>query len=204
MLPLQEEEGVEITGVATDGDQAITLARKVRPDVILMDLNMPYLSGLAAMERIMPQERAPAVLVLTGLADAQSAMDAFAAGAKGYLRKDMITDELLLNGIFTVACGGVFVDATTFDLMRNSLPAGSSRVAEDTQRLPQLTAEERALLRYVALGYDNVQIAQQLQIAPKTVSNRLSQLYLRLQVTNRVQAANFALRSGLVDLRETG
>ena len=102
MLPLQEDARIEIAGMATDGDQAITLARSLRPDVILMDLNMPYISGLAAMERITPQEEAPAVLVLTGLADARTVMDAFAEGGKGFLRKDMITDEMLFNGIFTV------------------------------------------------------------------------------------------------------
>ena len=67
----------------------------------------------------------------------------------------------------------------------------------------QLTPDENILLRYVALGYDNTQISQQLQITAKTVSNRLSQLYLTLQVSNRVQAANFALRHGLIDLKET-
>ena len=203
MLPLEAEAGIEIMGTATSGDQAITLSRSLRPDVILMDLNMPYLSGLAAIERIAPQERAPAILVLTGVDDAQSVLNAFAAGAQGYLRKDQITDELLLSAIFTVASGGVFLDARTFAQLRSSFPASQPRVAEEYRQRVQLNPEEQGLLRCVALGYDNEQIGQQLQITPKTVSNRLGQLYLRLQVSNRVQAANFALRNGLVKLSDT-
>jgi DNA-binding NarL/FixJ family response regulator len=201
LLPLEIEESIEIVGTATSGDQAISLARSLRPDVILMDLNMPYLSGLTATERIAPQDDAPAILVLTGVDDAQSVRDAFAAGARGYLRKDMISDELLLSAIFTVASGGFFVDPKTFGLLKIAL------LNSATRPLPvpavEISAEERMLLRLVALGYENDQIADHLSITPKTVSNRLSQLYLRLQVSNRVQAATFALRAGLATLRET-
>lgn len=114
MLPLERDPRIEIVGTATSGDQAITLARSLGPDVVLMDLNMPYLSGLAATERITPQAHAPAILVLTGADDADSILRAFAAGASGYLRKDMISDEMLIGAILTVACGGVFLDARSF------------------------------------------------------------------------------------------
>ncbi len=201
--PLEAEPAIEVVGTATSGDQAISLSHRLRPDVILMDLNMPYLSGLAAIERIAPEARAPAILVLTGAADARSVLDAFAAGAQGYLRKDQISDELLVSAIFTVASGGVFVDAITFAQLRSSFLAGPARQVEEYQQRVQLDPDDRALLRLVALGYENEAIGQALQITPKTVSNRLSQLYLRLQVANRVQAATFALRSGLVELKET-
>ena len=204
LFPLETEPAIEVVGTATSGDQAIPLCRSLHPDVVLMDLNMPYLSGLTAIERIAPQERAPAILVLTGADDAESVRRAFAAGAQGYLRKDMITDELLISAIFTVASGGVFVDPKTFALLKIGFLHDSPRLADEQQRLVELPPEERALLRYVALGYENEQIGQELQVAPKTISNRLSQLYLRLGVSNRVQAATFALRCGLVTLRETG
>lgn len=200
LFPLETEPTIEVVGTATSGDQAIPLCRSLRPDVVLMDLNMPYLSGLAAIERIAPQERAPAILVLTGADDGESVRRAFAAGAHGYLRKDMITDELLISAIFTVASGGVFVDPKTFALLKIGLLNHQPRFAEDQQRLAQLLPEDRTLLCFVALGYENEQIGQELQVTPKTISNRLSQLYLRLGISNRVQAATFALRSGLVTL----
>lgn len=203
LFPLQLEERIEIVGTATSGDQAITLCRSLRPDVVLMDLNMPYLSGLAAIERITPTDRAPAILVLTGATDADSVITSFTAGGRGFLRKDMITDEMLVSAIFTVASGGVFVDPKTFDLLKAGFSARRPRAVDERTRLAQLTPDENILLRYVALGFDNEQISQKLQISAKTVSNRLSQLYLRLEVSNRVQAANFALRNGIVDLSET-
>lgn len=104
----------EILGTATSGEQAVQLCRSLRPDVVLIDLNLPRLSGLDATREITPQAHAPAVLVLTGTTDARSVVDAFAAGAQGYLRKDMLTDELLINAILTVASGGVFLDARSF------------------------------------------------------------------------------------------
>ena len=203
MLPLQMVERIEIVGTATSGDQAIGLVRSARPDVVLMDLNMPYLSGLAAMERITPQEHAPAILVLTGVDDGDSVLRAFAAGAAGYLRKDMITDEMLVGAIFTVASGGIFLDPKTFALLRAVLPASHPRLVEERQRLSQLSPDGSALLRYVALGYDNDQIGLKLNVASKTISNRLSQIYLQLHIGNRVQASNFALRNGLVDINDT-
>ena len=131
MLPLEAEAGIEVVGTAASGDQAITLSHSLRPDVILMDLNMPYLSGLAAMERITSQEHVPAILVLTGVDDAQSVLNAFAAGAQGYLRKDQITDELLLSAIFAVASGGVFLDACTFAQFRSSFLASRPRLQQN-------------------------------------------------------------------------
>lgn len=205
MPPLEMEAGFEILGTANSGEQAITLCHSLRPDVVLMDLNMPDLSGLAAMQRLGPRQGGLAILVLTGMDDPQSVQDAFTAGARGYLRKDMITDDLLVSAILTVASGGIFLDAHTFALLRHSLLASQPRRGDDhLLRRAQLTPDESALLRCVGLGYDNEQIGEQLQITPKTVSNRLSQIYTRLDIENRVQAATFALRSGLVDLNETG
>ncbi len=116
MPPLEAEPGFQILGSATSGEQAIALCASLRPDVVLMDLNMPDLSGLTAMRRLNTRQGTPAILVLTGADDPQSITDAFAAGAQGYLRKDRITDELLVSAIFTVASGGVFMDAQTFAL----------------------------------------------------------------------------------------
>lgn len=213
LFSLEDEPAIAVAGIATSGDEAVRLARALCPDVILMDLNMPYLSGVEAMERIIlagdgewmraRTRSAPAILVLTGVDDAESVLNAFAAGARGYLRKDMITDRLLVSAILTVASGGVFIDAHTFALLKSCLRADSPRLLHEHRRLRDLTPGDRTLLRWVALGYDNDQISHHLQVTRKTVSNRLSRLYLHLGVANRVQLANFALRTGFVDIEET-
>ena len=119
-LLLETEERIEIVGAVASGEQAIPLVHSLRPDVVLMDLNLPGLSGLATIEQIVPGTDAPAILVLTGADDLESLQRSFAAGAHGFLRKEMVAEELLISAIFTVACGGVFVDAKTFALLRNT------------------------------------------------------------------------------------
>lgn len=200
---LELEPTIQIVGTASSGDEAIAFCRAQSVDVVLMDLNMPYLSGLATIERIRPNQQALAILVLTGVDGMEAVQNAFAMGAQGFMRKDAITDELLISAIFTVANGGIFLDAITFAALRPVIIARNASQDKDLERNISLSSADLDLLRQIALGYDNNQIAQTLQITPKTVSNRLSQLYLTLKIQNRVQAANFALRTGLVDLKET-
>ncbi|RME57004.1 MAG: DNA-binding response regulator [Caldilineae bacterium] len=202
MPPLEEDERIEIVGVARSGDEALALARSLRPDVITMDLNMPYLSGLAAMERLEERGRLPGVLVLTGVDEPSTVWAAFAAGARGFLRKDQITDELLLSGIYTVASGGVFLDPQTFRTLQAGFPATPEKWDAETARVAGLSPEDQALLRYVALGLDNMEIAARLHLSPKTVSNRLSLIYRRLGVASRSQAILMALRAGLARLSD--
>lgn len=203
MPPLEEEPSIDIVGVAASGDEALALIPRLRPDVVTMDLNMPYLSGLAAMERLEARGNLPGVLVLTGTDDPDQVWSAFGVGARGFLRKDQITDELLLSGIFTVAAGGIFLDPPTFSLLRTSFPAHSLAVRTEMERLAQLAPEDLTILRLVALGYENVDIGQHLHLTAKTVSNRLTGIYNVLNIPNRVAAATFALRAGLLNLNET-
>ncbi len=204
MPPLEEEPAIQIVGVATSGHEALALAGALQPDVITMDLNMPYLSGLAAMERLEERDRMPGVLILTGLDDPAQVWNAFAAGARGFLRKDAITDELLLSAIFTVGSGGIFLDSSTFELLRASFPASAESAGQTRQSLVRLSSQDKAILRYVALGRENHEIGQLLDLNPKTISNRLSRIYALIGIPNRVAAATFALRAGLLDLYETG
>ncbi len=122
-LLLEMETRIEIVGAVASGEQAIGLVDSLRPDVVLMDLNLPGLSGLATIEQIGASANAPAILVLTGAEDVESVRRAFAAGAAGYLRKEMVGDELLISAIFTVARGGIFLDATTFALLQSAFSA---------------------------------------------------------------------------------
>lgn len=204
MPPLEEESAIHIVGVAASGDEALALAHSLQPDVITMDLNMPYLSGLAAMERLEERGAMPGVLVLTGLDEPAQVWDAFAVGTRGFLRKDQITDELLLSAIFTVGSGGIFLDPPTFDLIRTSFPASPAAASQEREHLALLGPDDIAILRCVALGHENHEIGQYLHFSPKTVSNRLTRIYTLLNVPNRVAAATFALRAGLLGLDETG
>lgn len=123
-LLLEMETLIEIVDAVASGEQAIGLVDSLRPDVVLMDLNLPDISGLKVIEKLAPHNHAPAILVLTGADDVESIRRAFAAGAAGYLRKDMVAEQLLLSAIHTVACGGIFVDATAFSLLKTTfLPA---------------------------------------------------------------------------------
>ena len=131
MLPLEADAGSRSCGPPPPASRRSPSATDLRPDVILMDMDMPYLSGLATMERITSQEHVQAILVLTGVDDAESVLDAFAAGTQGYLREDQITDELLISAIFAVASGGVFLDACTFAQFRGSFLASRPRLNQN-------------------------------------------------------------------------
>lgn len=118
LLPLDAAGTIEVVGSALSGEQAVSLCHDLCPDVVLLDLNMSPLSGLATLAQMITQDCPPAILVLTVRDDRESIVQAFGLGARGYLRKDVLTDELLLNAIFTVASGGVFIDATTFGTLK--------------------------------------------------------------------------------------
>ncbi|MCL4833674.1 MAG: response regulator transcription factor [Caldilineaceae bacterium] len=117
-LLLGTEERIEIVGAVASGAEAIRLVSALRPDVVLMDLNLPDTPGLVVIGEVTSYDDAPAVLVLTGADEVENVLWAFAAGAAGYLRKEMVGEELLVSAIFTVACGGVFLDPKTFARLR--------------------------------------------------------------------------------------
>jgi DNA-binding NarL/FixJ family response regulator len=122
-LLLETEARIVVVGSVASGEQALGLVDSLRPDIVLLDLNLPELSGLATIEQIGARADAPAILVLTGAEDVESVVRAFAAGVRGYLRKEMVGDELLLCAILTVVCGGIFLDATTFALLQSTFSA---------------------------------------------------------------------------------
>ncbi len=119
LLPLDTAGTIEVVGSVISGEQAVSLCLDLQPDVVLLDLNMFPLSGLAVLEQLTAQERSPAILVLTVRDDIESIVAAFAMGAQGYLCKDTLTDDLLLSAIFTVASGGIVMDTKTFALVNN-------------------------------------------------------------------------------------
>jgi DNA-binding NarL/FixJ family response regulator len=188
--------GFEVVGEAENGQKAIDLARQLEPDVVLMDIQMPVLDGVQATSFIIEHSSAVGVIILTMYRQDHYVFEALKAGARGYLLKD--TDgQALVDAVRAVHRGEALID-----------PGTAAKVLEEFRRLSQLvsgdsetlTEGEMDVLRLVAVGEENKAIAEQLSIAESTVANRLREIYQKLHVNNRTQAALTALRRGWVKL----
>lgn len=178
-------DDLELVGLASDGQQAVDLARSTRPDVILMDLSMPGLDGVGATEQITGELPSCSVVVLTSFSDRQRILDALDAGAVGYLLKHAGPDELL-DAIRAAHEGGSPFDPKAarvlLDRRREQGPEGGAKLSE----------REVEVLRLVAEGLPNKHIARRLGIAERTVKAHLTNIFGRLGVTDRTQAALWA------------
>ena len=179
---------VELAGVASDGEQAVDRARALRPDVVLMDLEMPRLDGIQATKRILEERPETAVLVLTSFSDRPRIMGALEAGACGYLLKDVSSDEVA-EGIRAAARGESPLDPRA---ARTVLAA-----RREPDPLEGLSGREREVLALLVEGMANKLIARRLGISEKTVKAHLTRIFRVLDVTDRTQAALWAERRGL-------
>jgi DNA-binding NarL/FixJ family response regulator len=193
---LLEEEGVDVVGEAQSGTEALVQIRLVAPEVVVMDLNMPGISGVEAIRQMTMIAPLTRVLVLTISDEDADVMDAIMAGACGYLLKDASIHELMA-GIRAAAQGESLVSpaiaAKVLQQLRatSSLPRGAETIRSE------LSDREIQVLKLIANGKDNGQIAADLHISPKTVKNHISNILMKLQIENRIQAAVFAVRSGI-------
>jgi DNA-binding NarL/FixJ family response regulator len=194
---LLDDQDVDVVGECGNGTDALQAVRELAPDVVVMDLNMPGISGVEATRQISMVAPLTRVLVLTISDQDSDVMDAILAGACGYLLKDAsITD--LMQGIRSAAVGESLISPTIAAkvLQRVRATGGSRRDAELIQS--ELSARELQVLKLIANGKDNALIAAELHISPKTVKNHISNILMKLQIENRIQAAVYAVRSGLV------
>ena len=197
MRSLLEEQGLVVVGEASGGEQAVRLARELSPDVTVMDLNMPGMTGVEATRKIVAVAPLARVIVLTISDQDSDVLDAIVAGACGYLLKDASIDDLL-RGIQSAAVGESLISphiaAKVLQRVRasNTLPGGPETIRSE------LSDREVEVLKLIANGKDNSQIAEALFISPKTVKNHISNILMKLQIENRIQAAVYAVRSGLV------
>ena len=191
---LDAEGDIEVMGEASDGSQAIALAAELAPDVVLMDIAMPGMDGLEATRRILEGAPNTRVLVLTALDEEAYVMGALRAGARGYLLKDTDWRELA-GAIRTVHRGGALLSPAVTEHVLNAFRRASPPAAPPAAAAG-LTEGERDVLLLVARGFENEQIAERLSLSPKTVGNRLTEIYRKLGVANRTQAALYALRRG--------
>jgi DNA-binding NarL/FixJ family response regulator len=182
---------LEVVGEAADGDEAVRLAAELGPDVVLMDLSMPGSDGVQATRQLLEQNPAAHVLVLTSFSDQRRIMDALDAGAEGYLLKHS-EPEVILSGIRAVVAGGSPLDPKA----ARTLLTQQRRAPEPAPASSPLTAREEEVLRMVGDGLPNKSIARRLGISERTVKAHLTNIFQRLGVTDRTQAALWAQRRG--------
>ena len=188
------DEKVDVVGEARTGAEALAEVGSAVPDVVVMDLNMPGMSGVEAIRQMAAVAPTTRVLVLTASHEDVDVMDAVMSGACGYLVKDSSIDELLA-GIRAAANGESLISPAIAAKVLQRLRAGPAPREDST--LAVLTDREMQVLRLLANGFDNAQIAAELHISPKTVKNHISNILTKLQIENRIQAAVLAVRSGL-------
>jgi NarL family two-component system response regulator LiaR len=188
------EPNLEVVGEAADGEEAVRRARIVKPDVILMDMSMPNKDGVEAIQEIKAEDPNARILVLTSFAEDKKILAAIKAGALGYLLKDASPDELL-RAIQDVFLGKSSLHPTVAQKVISAIQQPSQ---EKTAGESDLTDREIEILKLIAEGLPNQQIAKQLYISERTVRTHVSNILRKLNLPNRTQAALYAVREGLV------
>jgi DNA-binding NarL/FixJ family response regulator len=193
---LELEDGIEVVAEAGDGAEAVEQAILFSPDVVLMDIRMPRLDGIAATRRLLAGGRAPRVLILTTFDLDEYVFDALKAGASGFLLKDSPPDQLVAAVRVVAAGDALLAPPVTRRLIEEFArrPTPRGRPAE----LEELTARELEVLRLVAAGLTNAEIAARLVLGESTVKTHVGNLLMKLRLRDRVQAVVLAYESGLV------
>ena len=197
---LESEPDIRVIGEANSGRDAVRYAADTKPDVIVMDIQMPELDGVKATQSILEINPTANVIILTMYRQDSYVFEAVKAGARGYLLKD-VDATVLIDAIRRVTEGETLLDPEMaqsvledFRVKKESLP---------DEKRGDLTEREAAILRLLAQGSSNQEIALKLNISEKTVRNRLSEIFAKLQLNNRTQAALYAIREGLASLDDT-
>jgi DNA-binding NarL/FixJ family response regulator len=193
-LLLELEKDIEVVGLAQDGAQAVELTAEHQPDLVLMDLKMPGVNGIEATRQIKTHHPQVNVLVLTTYDDDQWVFDALRAGASGYLLKDMPREEVVRAIRGTVA-GKSFVDPGVAGKLIQQVAGRQEQPA--SLITSRLTGREVDVLRLLARGLNNAEIAAQLYLSEGTVRNHVSAIFAKLDVADRTQAALVAIQHGL-------
>ena len=192
---LQLQDGIEVAGEAGDGEEALEQALALRPDVILMDLVMPKLDGVAAMRELRARVPESRVIVLTSFLDDERLLPAIQAGAAGYLLKNSEPAELV-RAIRAAHGGETIIDPTVASRLVQTIADGRRSAADQA-----LTRREREVLELIARGRSNKRIAFELGISEKTVKTHVGHVLAKLGVSDRTQAALLAVREGLAPER---
>ncbi|MFF5217357.1 response regulator [Micromonospora sp. NPDC000442] len=194
---LLEVAGIDVVGEADDGRAALPVVARTAPDVILLDLRMPRFDGIWALERLRAEGVDIPVLVLTTFDDDELVLAALRAGARGYLLKDVTLDQLT-RAIRTLADGGTLIAPSITDRMLRAIRSGPSPAGPQAPPVQRLTEREHEVLRLVAHGYSNREIAEGLFLAEGTVKNHVSTILTKLGARDRTNAVLRALHEGIL------
>jgi DNA-binding NarL/FixJ family response regulator len=192
--------GIELVATASDGEEALALTGRHRPDVVLMDLRMPRMDGIEATRRLREDQPDVRVIALTTYADDESVLGALRAGARGYLTKDASSDDIH-TAVLTVAAGAAALDPAVQNHVVAALSDDGRRSAvsaPETQMLPDdLTPREAEVLALIAAGLTNAEIAERLFVSPTTIKSHINHLFAKAGLRDRTQAVNYAYRTGI-------
>jgi len=195
---LETEPDMEVVGEAADGEESIALARGQRPDVVVMDIRMPRLDGIAATRRLLSEVAPPPhVVVVTTFDDDDSLYDALRAGAAGFLLKNA-PPEQLVDAVRTVAAGDGLLSPSVTRRVLEEFARRSPRQVTSPAALSELTQREIEVLRLVARGLSNAEIAEQLVISAGTAKTHVGRILEKLDLRDRVQAVVLAYETGIV------
>jgi DNA-binding NarL/FixJ family response regulator len=192
---LEADAEIEVVGEAADGTEAVELSQQLEPDVVLMDIRMPNLDGIAATRQL---AGGPRVLVLTTFGLEEYVYEALRAGASGFLLKD-VPPEQLLAGVHVVASGDALLDPAITRTVIEEFAGKPVARRELLARLDELTAREREVFDLVARGLSNAEIAAELVVTDGTVKTHVAHFLLKLGLRDRVQAVIYAYESGAVE-----
>lgn len=190
-------DGIEVVAEADDGDTALLAIEEHEPDVVLLDLRMPGRDGIATLQELRSRGDTTPVLVLTTFDDDELVLQALRAGARGYLLKD-VTLEQLVGAVRTLAEGGTLIEPTITQRLVRAVRDSPQPEDGLVGPPPSLTARETEVLRLVASGYANREIAAAMHLAEGTVKNHVSNVLLKLGVRDRTRAVLRALHLGLI------
>ena len=187
----------QVVGVAYDGEEAVELCRKEEPDVVLMDISMPKMDGISATREIKDLLPQTSVVILTGHEEDEHVFEGIKAGAQGYLLKDSEPEDLS-RAIHTVFAGDTIIAPDLAQKMLNTFEGG--RREGGAHLAPPLTDRELEVIKALAQGMSDRQIARSLSISEKTVRNHTSNIYRKLHIFDRTQAVIYAVREGVIDV----
>lgn len=199
-MVLRLEPDFDVVGDAANGEEAIAQARRLAPDLVLLDLKMPRMDGVAAARAIKRDAPETRILMLTGIDDGQEILKALEAGADGYVLKEVSPDELL-HAIRVIGAGEAYLQPVVTKQMLTQMRAPTrASSAEREPRSAPLTPREREILQRMATSATNKEIAEQLSISEETVKSHTKNILAKLGQPNRTQAVLAALRAGWVEL----
>ncbi|MDD5936125.1 MAG: response regulator transcription factor [Clostridiales bacterium] len=191
---LELDGSIEVIGQASEGEKCLELVNKLEPDVVLLDINMPNMNGLQALQKMRRTNTKQKVLMLTIHNEVEYLLRAVELGANGYVLKDS-ESEVLKKAIFTVFNGDTYIEPTLTPEMKERLKDKKSSSINEA-----LTKREVDVLQLIAEGLFNKEIAYRLNISEKTVKNHVSNIFKKIGVSDRTQAAVYAIRNNLVDM----